>query len=306
MDFIVLVLSLLMVAWGADILINGSVKIASALKMSDFVIGALIVGIGTSLPEYAVSTIGTLNGHPDIAIGNIVGSNIFNVLVVLGITSIILPLTIEKCNIKFDLPFCIGISILLILLNFVFSVGTLAKIEGIILLCIMAWYIVKSFKNSSETTEVSDMPIWKAILSIIIGLIVLVVCSKLFVNSAINIARFFNISEAFISLTIVASGTSLPELVSSIVAAIKKKPSMAVGNIIGSNIFNILFILGSCAFISPLSNSNIVLVDYLVMLLAIVLLWLIGFKGIIKRWHGILLLSVYIIYTIYLTNQQFL
>lgn len=309
MEYLILIVSLVGIVLGADWLVGGSVQIARRFKVSDFVIGAAIVGVGTSAPELMVSLMGAIQGNSDVALGNVVGSNIFNVLGILGATAICFPIKIDKANLKFDIPLCIFVSVLLMLLAFNFfngSVAMLGRIDGLILIGIFAWYMWYSFKGQkkqeakTEETQALAGSVWIAILKVVGGLAILVTSCDFFVDNAIKIARSWNMSEAAISITLIACGTSLPELAASITAALKKNTEMALGNIIGSNIFNITLILGVCSQVSPLSSAGITVVDYCVMIAAAVLTLFLGLDGKINRWEGLLMLAAFIGYSIYL------
>ena len=312
MELLILFITLSLMVYGANLLVNGSVSIANRFNIPEFIIGALIVGVGTSLPELAVSLTATLSDLNDVSVGNVVGSNIFNVLCILGITGLMHPISINKESIKFDIPFCCIVSLLILLLSFNFFVGnvfSIGRIDGIILLSLFVFYVIKSM--SSDNNQVTNEPnikndkLYKTILKIVVGLFLLVVNCDLFIDSAVNIARELNVSEAFISLTIVSCGTSLPELVSSVTAAFKKKSDIAIGNIVGSNIFNILFILGTCSLIKPLTNSSISFFDYLMMLISILLIYIFGhYGGKINRFTGCLMCLLFSVYTWYLLSIQ--
>lgn len=312
MEYLILVVSLAGIVFGADWLVDGAVSIARKYKVSDFVIGAAIVGIGTSMPELVVSFIGALEGNSDIAIGNIVGSNIFNILGILGITAIFLPIAISKDNMRFEIPACIFVSVLLTLMAMNFFNGTpavIGKIDGLILLILFGLYMWYSFHRDRKKQTVEPdghedrpTPLWLAVIKVAGGLAVLVISCDIFVNNAVLIAKSFGVSDAFISLTLIACGTSLPELAASVAAAIKKNTQLALGNIIGSNIFNITLILGVCSQVRPLTSSGIVLMDYLVMIGAAIIPFILGFKGKIGRAAGVLMVLCFIGYTIVLLN----
>ncbi len=317
MEYIILLISLIGIVFGADFLVAGSVSIARKFKVSDFVIGAAIIGVGTSTPELTVSFIGALNGNADVAIGNVVGSNIFNVLGILGITAMFFPITFSRQNLKFEIPFCIGISVLLMLLSFNFFNGSslsLGRMDGIVLLMTFAVFMWLSFyrdrKSGLPASEppVDDNtpagPMWLAVVKVVGGLALLIASCEFFVDNAVIIAKSFGVSDAFISLTLIACGTSLPELAASIAAATKRNTSMALGNIVGSNIFNIALILGLCSQVSPLTSSGITFVDYLVMIAAVLILYAFGKDCKIQRWEGALLLLGFVAYTWYLINNQ--
>ena len=300
MLYIILILSLIGIIFGANYLVDGSVGIARRFNISEFVIGALIVGIGTSMPELVVSTIGAWNNNADIAIGNVVGSNIFNILGILGLTALIFPIPIDKSNLRFDLPICLGISVLLTLLA-----PTIGLFEGIVLLLCFIFYTIYSLRNTTAPLyEVitDNTPMWKNILKIIGGLSVLIISCDAFVDNSVVLAKQFGLNDAVISLTLIACGTSLPELAASVVSAFKKNTQLALGNIIGSNIFNITFILGLSSQITNLTSSEIGIIDYSIMILAVVILLFCGFTKKISRWIGLIMVSLFILYTFYLIN----
>ncbi len=316
MEYLILAISLVGIVLGADYLVAGAVSIARRYKVSDFVIGAAIVGVGTSMPELVVSFIGALNGNPDVAIGNVVGSNIFNVLGILGLTAVFFPIAVNKANMKFELPVCIGVSFLLTVLVFNFfngSVPTIGRPDGWILLACFALYMWYSFyrdrKENSNAPAVSEQeeektPLWLAILKVVGGLAVLITSCDFFVDNAVAVAKSFGVNDAFISLTLIACGTSLPELAASIAAALKKNTQLALGNIIGSNIFNISLILGVSSQVMPLNSSGITYVDYAVMIAAAILPMIFGIRGRIGRISGAFMFICFIIYTWYLLSTQ--
>ena len=267
----ILIAGLLLILLGANYLVDGSSSIARRFGLSEFVIGLTIVGIGTSTPEMVVSFLSAFQGKADMAIGNIVGSNIFNTMLILGVTALIAPLTITRSNLKRDIPLNIGVTVLLILLGMsgtIFRTGTdmLSRVDGIILLAVFAWYMWTSFRNDSadsseESEESKTYSIGISALMIAGGLAALVFGGRLFVNAATEIAKGFGVSDKFIAVTVLAAGTSLPELATSAVAAFKGKGQLALGNILGSNISNILLILGGSALIHPLSFTGMTAVD---------------------------------------------
>lgn len=312
MEYIILIVTLVGIVFGADLLLNGSVAIAKRFHVSDFVIGAVIVGIGTSVPELVVSFFGALKGNADVAIGNVVGSNIFNVLGILGITAICFPIAIDKKNMTFEIPFCIGISILLTLLTLNFFNGTpavISRVDGIILLLLFTgymWYSIARDKKNGLTEASEEMPtekptpLWLAIVKVVVGLGILIVSCDMFVDDAVAIAKSWGVDDAIISLTLVACGTSLPELAASVVAACKKNTQLALGNIVGSNIFNILLILGLSSQVMPLVSADITIVDYAVMIAAAAFPLLFGFNQKIGRVGGAVMLLCFVLYTWYL------
>lgn len=313
MEYIILIVALVGIVFGADFLVAGSVSVARKFKVSDFVIGAAIVGVGTSMPELVVSFIGALNGNADVAIGNVVGSNIFNVLGILGVTAIFFPVAIDRKNMKFEIPLCIAVSILLAVLALNFFSGTpasISRIDGLVLLAFFAGFMWYSFardrKQASQKTEVVEekTPLWVAVLKIVGGLALLITSCDFFVDNAVLVAKSFGVNDAFISLTLIACGTSLPELAASIAAAIKKNTDMALGNIVGSSIFNITLILGLSSQVMPLTSSGITIVDYLVVIAAAVIPFLFGFVGKVGRIGGILIFIGFISYNWYLIETQ--
>lgn len=306
MNFIILTISLLLMIFGANLLVNGAVDIANRFNINEFIVGALIVGIGTSLPELGVSLSATIDGLNDVSVGNVIGSNIFNILGILGITSMIYPITINKESVKFDIPFCCIISAISFILSFnIFTNNPfeLSRIDGLILLSLFAIYTYASLKvNKNTTNDIvhKKQSLVKTILCIIIGLALLIINCDLFIDSSVNIARNLNVSESLISLTIISCGTSMPELVSSVTAAFKKKSDIAIGNIIGSNIFNIAFILGTCSIVQPLINSNITDIDYFVMIISSLMILICGLFNKITRKIGFLLFISFVLYIFYL------
>ena len=268
-QFFILIAGLLLILLGANYLVDGASSIAKRFGLSEFIIGVTIVGIGTSAPEMVVSFMSAIQGKADMAIGNIVGSNIFNTAMILGVTALIAPLTITRSNLRKDVPLNIIVTILLIALGMNFTITGLGKdqlsrIDGAILLGIFVWYLWSSFRSDSADDEdepIKQHPIAISILMITGGLAGLIFGGRLFVNSATEIARMFGVSDKFIAITVMAAGTSMPELATCVVAAIKGRGQLALGNILGSNISNILLILGGSAIISPLSFTGMTMAD---------------------------------------------
>lgn len=313
MEYLILIVSLVGIVFGADFLVAGAVSIARKFKVSDFVIGAAIVGVGTSMPELVVSFIGAVNGNADVAIGNVVGSNIFNVLGILGLTAVLFPVAVDRKNMRFEIPLCIGVSVLLTLLVFNFfngSTATIGRVDGFVLLFLFAFFMWYSFRRDrkeapmEESSQEDGTPLWKAILKVVGGLALLITSCDFFVDNAVLIAKSFGVNDAFISLTLIACGTSLPELAASLAAAVKKNTQLALGNIVGSNIFNITLILGLSSQVMPLTSSGITIVDYLVMIGASILPLLFGFRGKIGRLGGALMVICFIAYNWYLITNQ--
>lgn len=318
-SFILLIVGLVLILLGADALVNGASAVARKYGISEFVVGLTIVGIGTSAPELIVSAISAINGSSDIAIGNVVGSNISNVFMILGITAIIAPISLTKSNLKYDLPIALGVSLLLFVLAYdsIFlgkEFNVISRWDGLILIAMFVLFMIYSFKSSasgdqneeSAESENGKVNIVKSVLLIVCGLVGLVLGGRLFVNSGSDIARGFGVSDAFIGITVMAVGTSLPELAASVNAAIKKKGQMALGNVIGSNIFNILLILGTSSIIRPLTLGGITMIDMGMMILTTVMIMLSALlisKKDIKRGVGALFFMIYIAYIVYLASN---
>lgn len=302
LQILILLAGLLLILFGANWLVDGSSSLAKKFGLSEFIIGLTIVGIGTSTPEMVVSFLSSFQGKADMAIGNIVGSNIFNTMLILGATALISPLVITRSNLKKDIPLNIIVTLLLILLgmNFtLFGKGTdqLSRIDGIILLAIFAWYLWSSFKSDSADEEegegVKQYGLGISIILIIAGLAALIFGGRLFVNSATELAKMFGVSDKFIAITVMAAGTSMPELATCVVAALKGRGQLALGNILGSNISNILLILGGAALINPLSFSGMTTVDLGAVLLCSVFILASAYmfkKRQLDRMEGVLLL----------------
>lgn len=313
MEYIILIVSLTGIVFGADFLVAGAVSIARKFKVSDFVIGAAIVGVGTSMPELVVSFIGAVNGNADVAIGNVVGSNIFNVLGILGLTAVLFPVAVDKKNMRFEIPLCIGVSVLLTLLVFNFFNGaeaTIGRVDGVVLLLLFAFFMWYSFRRDrneaivEEPSQEDATPLWKAVLKVVGGLALLITSCDFFVDNAVLVAKSFGVNDAFISLTLIACGTSLPELAASLAAAVKKNTQLALGNIVGSNIFNITLILGLSSQVMPLTSSGITIIDYLVMIGASILPLIFGFRGKIGRLGGAVMVICFVAYNWYLITNQ--
>lgn len=312
MEYLYLLLCLVVIVFSADWLVAGAVTIAKRFKISDFVIGAVIVGVGTSFPELVVSTIGAAKGNADIAIGNVVGSNIFNVMGILGLTALIMPVAVSKENRRFDIPFCIALSVMALLLVFNFFVGGeagISRIDGLVLLAVFTLFMYFSLKGGKNNNDVSNEVITNKQLSfgigkVVLGLAALIISSRFFLDNAILIAKAWGVNEAFIAITLVACGTSLPELAASLVAAAKKNTQLALGNVIGSNIFNLSLILGTASQITPLTSSGITIVDYVMMIFAAVLPLVLGIRGKLNRWAGAFLFLCFVAYNAYLISAQ--
>lgn len=311
LNILLLIIGLALVVGGANFLTDGAASIAKRFRLSDLVIGLTVLAFGTSAPELTVSLMAALKGSADIAIGNVIGSNIFNILAIVGITALIMPLTMSNSTIRIEIPLTILSSAVLFfmandrLLDMA-GENVITRTEGFVLLAfflIFLFYTFNMSKGEESPGQVRQFALPLSIIMVIGGLAALVFGGDLFVDNAAMLAGHMGVSESVVAITIVAGGTSLPELVTTLVAAIKKRPGMAIGNIVGSNLFNILLILGVSASISPIRIQGITVVDYGIFILATILLYIFGlFFGdkTIKRFEGSILLSLFICYTVYL------
>ena len=304
LDIVLIVVGITLVLFGADKLTEGASALARRMKVPEIIIGLTIVAAGTSAPELFVSLVSALNGTPDMAVGNVVGSNTMNAMLIVGCAAMVAPMTISRSTVRKDIPFSVAASVLLMLLALN---GFLGRVDGIVLLLgfavFMAYTLSSATKptNPTATTEptapTTPTSPTKSLAYIVFGLAALVLGSNLFVDSASNVAASLGISEGVIGLTVVAGGTSLPELATSVVAARKGQSAIAIGNVIGSNVFNILLILGLTATISPLQIEGITTIDMAVMLLSVSLVWLFSFtKFTVERWEGAVLVVGYLVY----------
>lgn len=313
-QILLLILGLTLILFGANWLVDGSTSIARKTGMSEFVIGLTIVGIGTSTPEMVVSFIAAFQGQSELALGNVIGSNIFNILMILGVTTLISPITMTKDNRVKDIPLNILVTgglMLIWLLHSILGVGTneISRLEGGLMLAAFMFYLWMMFRSGSgaeetgQAEESKTFPNWLSVLMILGGLGGLIIGGRFFVNSATAIAQYLNLSEKFIAITIMAAGTSLPELATCIVAARKGRNQMALGNVIGSNIANILLIVGGAALISPLSLASIAWVDFAVMMVASLVLLMSAYtikRDRIDRREGLLFLVIEVAYMVWL------
>jgi len=313
MDYLLFVGGLVMVLTGANWLINGASSIAKMFNVPDLVIGLTVVALGTSSPELIANYFAVMDGKPDIAIGGIMGSNIANVLLILGVTTIIYPIKVQSSTVWKEIPFSLlAALILFIVANDQWLDGAaesqISRTDGLVLLAFMVVFMVYAFevarKPKELLSEIPTMPLWKSVLLLVIGLLLLFLGGKFFVDGASAVARSWGVSERVIGLTIVAIGTSLPELATCVVAALQKKADIAVGNVVGSNIFNIFFILGTIATIKPLPfNADASNVDAFVMIAASIALFLatrIFTRNQIGRTEGVIFATSYAIYLIWL------
>ncbi len=311
MDYVLLVIGFILLIKGADFFVEGSSSVAKRLRVPSFIIGMTIVAMGTSLPECSVSVSAALAKANELAVSNAVGSNIFNLLMVCGVCALFCPLTVQKSTLKREFPFSVMIALLLMAFG-----GTemfVSRLEGCILLLLFLFFIfwmlwsarkAREAEKMQEDEEYKILPLWKCLFYIVGGIAAIVAGGRLVVNSASDIAAFFGLSQNLIGLTIVACGTSLPELVTSVVAARKNEVDMALGNVIGSNIFNILFVLGIAAAISPITFVGENIIDIFVLLVTSLLIWLFGWsQKKLVRWEGVVMLAVYVGYVIYICRR---
>ena len=301
-QILLLAVGFFMLMKGADWFVEGSAGIAKKMGIPQLVIGLTIVAMGTSAPEAAVSINASIKGNAGIAIGNVLGSNILNILIILGISAILATMAIQKSTFRYEIPFMIFVTVVLIALGMTGEYVT--RVEGIILWVLFIVYLLYLFRLAKQGTEeenTEDRPIWRLLIYMIIGGVLVVWGSDVTVDSATEIAKMIGLSERFIGLTIVALGTSLPELVTSVIAARKGNADIAIGNIVGSNIFNILFVIGTASIIAPVMYQPVFLVDGIIAVLAGVLLWLsvTKTKSLRKPW-GIVMLLCYGGYLTYL------
>lgn len=315
LSILLLLAGLAMIFYGANLLTDGASSIAKRMRVTPLVIGLTVVAMGTSAPEMAVSLTSAISGKSDISLGNVVGSNIFNILAILGLTALVKPLKVATTTTRVEIPVVILLTIItsVLCLDTMVngaSINVIDRSEGMVLLAFfilfMAYtmFIARREEESAENAlEIKQYPIWLSIVMLLGGLALLIFGGRFFTNGASDIARWLGVSEAVIGLTLVALGTSVPELATSLVAARKGQVDMAIGNVVGSNIFNLLFILGTTAVVKPIGISGITLVDYGTMLLAVVLLYLFticfGHRKIL-RLEGLVLLLCYIAYNTFL------
>ena len=299
-----LALGFLMLVKGADWFVDGAAGIADRFGVPQLIIGLTIVAMGTSAPEAAVSITAGLKNNAGITIGNIVGSNILNILIILGITSLIVAVAVANSTIRYEIPFMLFITVLLMGMGY--TGQKISFWEGIVLWIVFLFYLGYLFvmtkkKQEDQSQEYQKLPIWKLLLAVLVGLVAVVWGSDITVDAATALAKGFGLSERFIGLTIVALGTSLPELVTSVSAAIKGKADIAIGNIVGSNIFNILFVVGTTALIIPVVFEPKFLIDTFIAFGAgLVLLLCVARRKKLVRMHGVIMLIGYIAYFIYL------
>lgn len=321
-DILLFLLGIILIIVGANYLTEGASTLARRMGLSPLVVGLTIVAFGTSAPELIVSLMSALKGNADIAMGNVIGSNIFNILAIGGVTALVAPITITQSTIRREIPLMLLSFLVLFFLSydtiFAGTAGTteniLSRGEGLTLLGFFLIFLTYTFAIAKDApddphadhTPIRSYPLWLLVLFILGGLAALIYGGDLFVSSASSIARTFGMSESFIGLTIVAAGTSLPELATSVAAALKKQPEIAVGNIVGSNIFNIFLILGVSSTITPIRIGGVTALDFLVMIVAGLMLYIFAVlfgQRVVKRSEGAILALSFIAYTVYLIMQ---
>ena len=314
LDLVIAIVGIVLIMVGADKLTDGSVSLARRFHVSELVIGLTIVAFGTSLPEFVVSLMSTINGVPAMSIGNVVGSNLFNTLMIVGFAALVSPFVVGSSTVYKDIPFSIIASIVLAALaldtfwDSTASADLLSRADGIILLAFFAIFVSYSYslatKGNGDDAAVEggvELPAWKVAVFMVLGLAGLVAGGELFVDGASGVARELGVSEAVIGLTLAAGGTSLPELATSIVAARKGRSAMAIGNVIGSNLFNIFWILGFCATLMPMPVSGLTVMDFLVLFAASVLFWIVARTSHrVSRLEGAFLVACYVAYITWL------
>ncbi len=305
LQVLLLVAGIAVVLWGADRLTAGAASIAGRLGIPQLVIGLTIVAAGTSMPEFFVSLLSAINGTPDLAVGNVVGSNIFNTLLIVGCTAMVAPVAIQRVTVRRDIPFAVLASVVLMVMC---MDSRISRIDAAVLIVLFAGFMWMTLRGArkggsalEEASATEPVGAVKAVLMMVAGLVCLVIGSDVFVDNASAIARSLNVSDAVIGLTIVAGGTSLPELATSVVSARKGDSGIAIGNVLGSNVFNILAILGVTGLVRPMSIQGITTADLSMMILSMVLLWLFSFtKYRVQRWEGAVLAAVFAAYMCWL------
>lgn len=319
MYIVMIIVGLALLTFGANLLTNGAVGVAKRLRVSEFMIGATIVAVGTSMPEFVVSVQSAIQGQADVSIGNVVGSNIFNIYAILGLTSMLVPITFVRSNVRADIPICLAVSLLLCVLALDMTLwggahNELSRWDGLLLLVgygAFLWYMIRQGRssgaveevNSNDEQEAKQKPLWRSLLLVALGVGGLVLGSDMFLDGSIELARRVGLSEAVIGIVFVAAGTSLPELFASLVPALRGKNDIALGNILGSNIANILLILGTSATITPLRLGGITAADMAVMVSAVVAVLLSAFvigRNKISRFEGLIFFGIYVVYTLWL------
>lgn len=301
-NILMIIAGVVLVLWGADRLTDGAVALAERMEIPQIVIGLTIVALGTSAPEFCVSLVSALKGTADLAVGNVVGSNIFNTMLIVGVAAMVAPMTILPSTIKKDVPVALLASVALTVM--VLMDGDLSRVDAALLFVgflAFMWVTLRGAKGSHAIEQEQAAPrgysVLKSVGLLVLGLACLVVGSNIFVDGATSVAQTLGVSEAVIGLTIVAGGTSLPELATSVVAAHKGNSGIAIGNVLGSNVLNILLILGAAGLICPMQVQGITLVDFAMMTISVLLLWLFSYtKLTVARWEGAVLTAIFLGY----------
>ena len=304
LEIFLIILGIAVVLWGADRFTDGACGLARKLKVSELVIGLTVVALGTSLPEFMVSFMSVMRGSSDMSVGNIIGSNVFNILVIIGASAIMRTMKVEKSLLQRDIPICFAASVLLF--ASAFTHGLIARWEGLVLVAFFCAYLymayrvaMKDRKSAQDVPNTEQSSILKLFLLILIGMFFLVIGGRVLVDNAAAVAREWGVSESVIGMTILAAGTSLPELATSVVAARKGSLGLAFGNAIGSNIFNIAFVIGICSSIVPMQVTQIDMVDWFMLIGSCILVWIVAFtRRELSRWEGILLVLCYLSYLV--------
>ncbi len=315
--YLLFVVGFVFLIYGANWLVDGAASIAKRYRISHVVIGMTIVALGTSAPELVVNLIASFKGTADVAMGNILGSNISNIFLILGVSALVFPLALSKNTFWKDIPFALlGAAVIGVLANDVLRDGIsrsmIYRSDGIVLILFFLLFMAYTYgiarkKNGDRETEIREFPLYMSVIMVLAGMLALITGGRWIVNSAVEIAGRLGMSEAVISLTIVAIGTSLPELATCVAAAMKKNAAMVIGNVLGSNIFNVFFVLGTSAVIKPLPFNKALNFDILVGLGAVMLLWLLVLSSrqkTLQRWHGVLFLALYTGYLVFLFYFQ--
>lgn len=306
-SIILVVVGVALVLWGADRLTDGATALAQRMNVSQIVIGLTVVAMGTSMPEFFVSMVSAIKGTPDLAVGNVVGSNIFNTMLIVGISAAVAPMAISRSAVRKDIPFAV---VATLMLSVMCMDGNISRTDAGILFALFIVFMVYTLRLARkgavdvEEKKKEDLSVVMSSVFIIVGLACLIGGSNLFVNGASAIAKALNVSDAVIGLTVVAMGTSLPELATSVVAARKGRSAMAMGNVIGSNVFNILMILGVTGMITPMQIEGITMTDMGVMLVGMVLVWMFSYtKYKVARWEGFVLAAMFVGYMAWLVSN---
>lgn len=301
-NILMIIAGVVLVLWGADRLTDGAVALAERMEIPQIVIGLTIVALGTSAPEFCVSLVSALKGTADLAVGNVVGSNIFNAMLIVGVAAMVAPMTILPSTVRKDVPVALLASVALTVM--VLMDGDLSRVDAALLFVgflAFMWVTLRGAKGSHAIEQEQAAPrgysVLKSVGLLVLGLACLVVGSNIFVDGATSVAQTLGVSEAVIGLTIVAGGTSLPELATSVVAACKGNSGIAIGNVLGSNVLNILLILGAAGLICPMQVQGITLVDFAMMTISVLLLWLFSYtKLTVARWEGAVLTTIFLGY----------